>query len=57
MKELLYELLMEDKTFIHVPFGDGFFDIYTSVVVTWGLMVVVIVAVILLTRNLKGHNI
>ncbi len=57
MKELLYELLMEDKTFIHVPFGDGFFDIYTSVVVTWGLMVVVIVAVILLTRNLKVHNI
>ncbi|MBQ7614920.1 MAG: F0F1 ATP synthase subunit A [Butyrivibrio sp.] len=57
MKELLYELLMEDKTFIHVPFGDGFFDIYTSVVVTWGLMVVVIVAVILLTRNLKVHSI
>ena len=25
MKELLYELLMEDKTLIHVPFGDGFF--------------------------------
>ncbi len=57
MKELLNELLMEDKTFIHVPFGNGFFDIYKSVVVTWGMILVVTVLVILLTSNLKVHNI
>lgn len=57
MKELLNELLMEDKTLIHVPFGNGFFDIYWSVVVTWIVMAVVIIAVLLLTRDLKVHNI
>ncbi len=57
MKELLNELLMEDKTFIHVPFGNGFFDIYKSVVVTWGMLVVVSILVILLTSNFKVHNI
>ncbi len=57
MKELLNELLMEDKTFIHVPFGNGFFDIYKSVVVTWGMILVVTILVILLTSNLKVHNI
>ncbi len=57
MKELLNELLMEDKTLIHVPFGNGFFDIYTSVVVTWIIMAVVIVLVLILTSNLKVHNI
>ena len=57
MKELLNELLMEDKTCIHVPFGNGFFDIYKSVVVTWGMIVVVTILVILLTSNFKVHNI
>lgn len=57
MKELLNELLMEDKTLIHVPFGNGFFDIYRSVVITWIVMAVVIVLVIILTSNLKVHNI
>ncbi len=57
MKELLVELLMEDKTLIHVPFGNGFFDINKSVVVTWGILVVVIVLIIILTSGLKVHNI
>ncbi len=57
MKELLNELLMEDKTLIHVPFGNGFFDICKSVVVTWIVMAVVIVLIIALTSNLKVHNI
>jgi F-type H+-transporting ATPase subunit a len=57
MKEMLNELLMEDKTFIHVPFGNGFFDIYKSVVVTWIILAVVIVLIIALTSGLKVHNI
>jgi F-type H+-transporting ATPase subunit a len=57
MKELLNELLMEDKTLIHIPFGNGFFDIYKSVVVTWIVMAVVIVLILILTSNLKVHNI
>ena len=57
MKELLVELLMEDKILIHVPFGNGFFDIAKSVVITWVVMAIVIIAVILLTRDLKVHNI
>ncbi len=57
MKEMLNELLMEDKTLIHVPFGNGLFDIYTSVVVSWIILAVVIVLVLALTSNLKVHNI
>ena len=57
MKELLVELLMEDKTMIHVPFGNGFFDICKSVVVTWGILVILTVLVLVMTRNLKVHNI
>ncbi len=57
MKEMLNELLMEDKTLIHVPFGNGFFDIYTSVVVTWIILAVVIILVLFLTRDFKVHNI
>ena len=57
MKELLVELLMEDKTLIHVPFGNGFFDINKSVVVTWGILVLVTLLVIFLTSGLKVHNI
>ncbi len=57
MKELLKELLMEDKTLIHVPFGNGFFDIYKSVVVTWGILAFCIIILLILTSNLKVHNI
>lgn len=57
MKELLNELLMEDKTCIHLPFGNGFFDIYKSVVVSWVVIAFVFVLVLILTRDLKVHNI
>ena len=57
MKEMLNELLMADKTLIHVPFGNGFFDIYKSVVVSWIVLAVLITLILVLTRNLKVHNI
>ncbi len=57
MKELLKELLMEDKTLIHVPFGNGFFDICKSVVVSWGIIVFCVVLLLIVTSNLKLHNI
>ncbi|RKM57547.1 F0F1 ATP synthase subunit A [Butyrivibrio sp. CB08] len=57
MKELLTELLMEDKTLIHVPFGNGFFDICNSVVVTWIFMAIIIAVILFLTHDLKVHNI
>ena len=57
MKEMLNELLMEDKTMIHMPFGNGLFDIYASVIVTWIFMAVIIILVLFLTRDLKVHNI
>ncbi|MBR1670388.1 MAG: F0F1 ATP synthase subunit A [Butyrivibrio sp.] len=57
MKEMLNELLMEDKTLIHMPFGGGYFDIYASVVVSWIILAVVIVLVLILTKDLKVHNI
>ena len=57
MKEMLNELLMADKTLIHVPFGNGFFDIYKSVVVSWIVLAVLIVLIVALTSNLKVHNI
>ncbi len=57
MKEMLNELLMADKTLIHVPFGNGFFDIYKSVVVSWIVLAVLIVLIVGLTSNLKVHNI
>ncbi len=57
MKEMLNELLMADKTLIHVPFGNGFFDIYKSVVVSWGVLAVLILLILILTHNLKVHNI
>ncbi len=57
MKELLNELLREDKAIIHVPFGNGLFDLYKSVVVTWIVMAVVIVLILIMTSNLKVHNI
>jgi F-type H+-transporting ATPase subunit a len=57
MKEMLNELLMEDKTFIHIPYGDGFFDIYKSVVVSWIVLLFLIILILVLTHNLKVHNI
>lgn len=57
MKEMLNELLMADKTLIHIPFGNGFFDIYKSVVVSWIVLAVLIVLIVALTSNLKVHNI
>nr|WP_022767051.1 F0F1 ATP synthase subunit A [Butyrivibrio sp. NC2007] len=57
MKEMLNELLMADKTLIHVPFGNGFFDIYKSVVVSWIVLAILIVMIVALTSNLKVHNI
>ena len=57
MKEMLNELLMADKTLIHIPFGNGFFDIYKSVVVSWIVLAILIVLIVALTSNLKVHNI
>ena len=57
MKEMLNELLMEDKTLIHVPFGNGFFDIYKSVVVSWIVLAFLIILILVMTSNLKVHNI
>jgi F-type H+-transporting ATPase subunit a len=57
MKEMLNELLMADKTLIHVPFGNGFFDIYKSTVVSWIVLAILIILIVALTSNLKVHNI
>ena len=57
MKEMLNELLMADKTLIHMPFGNGFFDIYKSTVVSWIVLAILIVLIVALTSNLKVHNI
>ncbi|WP_242826443.1 F0F1 ATP synthase subunit A [Butyrivibrio sp. VCB2001] len=54
---MLNELLMADKTLIHVPFGDGLFDIYKSTVVSWIVLAILIVLIVALTSNLKVHNI
>ena len=55
--EGLRELLMEDKTAIAVPFGNGFFDIYRSVVLTWIIMAVIMAVVLWLTGGMKVHDI
>ncbi|MCR5672016.1 MAG: F0F1 ATP synthase subunit A [Butyrivibrio sp.] len=57
MRELLNELLKEDKTLIHVPFGNGLFDICKSVVVSWGVLAVLIILILVFTHNMKVHNI
>ena len=57
IKELLKEILLKDKAFIHLPFGNGKFDIYESVVVTWIIMAVILVLLLILTRDFKVHNI
>ncbi|WP_408072179.1 F0F1 ATP synthase subunit A [Butyrivibrio sp. JL13D10] len=57
MGGLLKELLLEDKVLIHFDFMNGFFDINKSVVVTWGVIVVVTLFLLFLTSNMKLHNI
>ncbi|WP_029231046.1 F0F1 ATP synthase subunit A [Butyrivibrio sp. VCB2006] len=57
IKELLNEILLKDKAFIHLPFGNGKYDIYESVVVTWIIMAIVLVALLILTHGFKVHNI
>jgi F-type H+-transporting ATPase subunit a len=57
MKELLNEILMEDKTLIHFPFGNGFFDIYKSVVISWVIIAFVFIFILIMTRDMKIHNI
>lgn len=57
MKETLYEILMGDKALIHIPYGDGFFDIYKSVVVSWLVIAIVFFLILFMTRDLKVHNI
>ena len=57
IKELLNEILLKDKALIHLPFGDGKFDIYESVVVTWIIIAIIFVLLLFLTRDFKLHNI
>lgn len=57
MKETLYEILMGDKALIHIPYGDGFFDIYKSVVVSWLVIAIVFFLILFMTSDLKVHNI
>lgn len=57
IKELLKEILLKDKTFIRLPFGDGKYDIYESVVVMWIIMAIIFIALLILTRDFKVHNI
>ena len=57
IKELLKEILLKDKAIIHMPFGNGKFDIYESVVVTWIIMAFVLVLLLILTHGFKVHNI
>ncbi len=54
---LLKELLLEDKVMIHFDFMNGFFDINKSVVITWGVLVVLTLFILFLTSNMKVHNI
>jgi F-type H+-transporting ATPase subunit a len=48
---------MGDKALIHIPYGDGFFDIYKSVVVSWLVIAIVFFLILFMTRDLKVHNI
>ena len=57
IKEIIHEILLEDKTCIKIPYGNGMFDIKTSVVTTWIIMAVVFITVLILTHNMKVHNI
>ncbi|WP_051233685.1 FoF1 ATP synthase subunit A [Butyrivibrio sp. NC3005] len=57
IKGVINELIGSDKTAIVVPFGHGMFNINQSVVDTWIVMLVLLVVCLILTTNLKVHNI
>jgi F-type H+-transporting ATPase subunit a len=57
MKELLTELLMEEKTMFQIPFRGGYIDVYKSVVLTWGVMLVLFALILFLTHGFTVHNI
>ncbi len=57
IKEVLKELLLEDKTLIHLPFGNGHFDFNKSIVLSWIFILVVFILILIFTRNMKVHNI
>ena len=57
LKEILNELLMEDKTFLRIPVGSGTLEIYKYVVLTWVVMLVLFILMLILTRDFKVHNI
>ncbi|MBE5843593.1 MAG: F0F1 ATP synthase subunit A [Butyrivibrio sp.] len=54
---LLKELLLEDKVLIHFDFMNGFFDINKSIVVTWGIIIVLTLFLLFITSNMKMHDI
>ena len=56
IREKIRELLLEDKVAIHLGIADGFFDINKSVLLTWIFMAVLIIAVLILTADMKVHN-
>ena len=56
IKGKIRELLLEDKVAIHIGFGDGFFDINRSVVLTWVLLAVILAAILFLTSGMRIHN-
>jgi F-type H+-transporting ATPase subunit a len=57
IKEVLKELLLEDKTLIHLPFGNGHFDFNKSIVLSWIFILVGFILILIFTRNMKVHNI
>jgi len=57
VKNLINELIGEDKTAIEIPFGNGFFNINQSVVATWIIMLILLAICLILTTNLKVYNI
>jgi len=57
MKDVLNELLMGDKTFFKLSFGNVSVDIYKSVVLTWGVILFLFILMLFLTRDFKVHNI
>ncbi|MCR5102333.1 MAG: F0F1 ATP synthase subunit A [Butyrivibrio sp.] len=54
--KLLEEILLEDKVMIHLPFGNGFFDINQSVVYTWFVIIFLLLICIILTTGMRTHN-
>ena len=55
----LNEILTRDKTLIHINLGfgpEGFFDVNRSVVISWGVIAVLFLLCVFLTRNMKVHG-